>query len=226
MTSTTETQDRGVQGKVVNNGFRPQAYTVLTDSYVRNGITFGSNVAAIAADVLLLEANTLRTANSPCQTKASIRRHGATCEFEITIALNSTVAAPAITADSELRIRPVQPLLAGQPGRYLTRLPRAANSYVLLPVFDDVQIARVSTIGAAAPVNSTLTANHRLRARLLTNGDIALFERTTTAAIPLEIGLEFDASVAPLYAGTPANTCILITVRGSYRIQAPVNPAI
>lgn len=196
---------RGVQNDISHTGFRPQLYTVVGGSYASNSV-YGSGAALV---------HDYNTEIIQSASRSSIRQHDTQVEYDIKIILDLHQADPAFDTE-EVRIRTLQPLIAGEPGCYLTRLPIKPTNY-RQPLFLDVEIVNPATGKPFAGFPATAGVG-QLQARLLINGDMALVTTNLAAGPPPTVtpltGNDFD-----VLFGAAAGTELEISVRGSYRSQ-------
>lgn len=221
MSTITETQDRSVQGKVFDKGFRPQLFIVDAGAYDSNN-SFGPGAPAIQPASNNLEAVTDRSGVSPCTTRGDYRINGNNTDFQIQISLDLSQADPFPGGDQEeLRIR-TKPLTAFENVGYQSILPPFDHDYSRQPLFDDVEILLIDTTGASAPTHVTGVpgANQELQARFLHGGELALVELTTSGATANTSALSYQP-FANLFGATSEPLCLQITIRGSYRNDSP-----
>ncbi len=207
---TTEVHDRGVQRNIRNSGFRPQLFAVASGSYASNS-AYGSGAASTGN----YDALTLRGyISSQAQTSAVIRQHDRDVDFSLTLTLNGDAADPfGQETYDEVRLRVVQPLSSGEPGRYLNRFPKPDPLYPL-PLFEDVEVQSVSDGVQRLPLQS----GNILQARLLHGGELAFVRNDLTAGPPPTTSAILTSEVGSLLGGAlGAGERIRFTVRGHYR---------
>lgn len=220
MATTTEVQDRFVEGRVTDQGFRPQLFTVPGGTYAGSG-SFGSNVAAEEPAATNIEAVTDRSGVSPCTTRGDIRVHGHDVDFEVQLSLDLTQTAPVVNASDELRIRSL-PLSTSENSNYLNTLPPSDKKFFRQPLFEHVEILAVDTTGASAPVHvaSLPGADQTLQARFLYGGELALVRIDTSAGTATDVPALWS-DISGLFGATSQPQCLQITIRASYRGDRP-----
>ena len=206
MTSTTDIVDRQVQKAISHGGFRPELFTVATGSYASNHI-YGSGAALV---------NDYNTETLQHISEAAIRQHDRDVDYNLKILLDLSLANPGFVTDEEIRIRTLQPLASGEPGRYLQKLPVKDRSY-RQPLFLDVEIVDPST-GAPFAGFPAVAGIGQLQARLLISGEMALVVTDLTAGPPPTVTPLTHGDLSPLF-GAGAGTQLQISVRGTYRGQ-------
>lgn len=194
----TQTTDRGVQGAVLQTGFRPSLYTAAAGSYAANHVYSSGAAVANSYDSVMVA--------SPA-SKASIRKHDTDVEFDLKVTLDLSAADPAFPVGEEVRVR-VLPRGTSEPLNYFKALHTPAHDY-RLPLFTNVTIVDPATGASIVPVAG------QLQARLLYGGHLALVVADLTAAPPTTAALT-AGDLAALF-GAPAGTELELTVRGVYR---------
>lgn len=198
--------DRSVQTNISHSGFRPELFTVATGSYASNQV-YGSGAA------LVNDYNDETVRNS---SRASIRQHDRSSDFSLKITLDLSLADPGFVTDEELRIRTLQPLGSGEPGRYLNKLPVKSTNY-RQPLFLDVEIINPAT-GFPFAGFPVIAGAGQLQARLLISGELALVVSDLTAGPPPTVTPLTTGDLSPLF-GAAAGTQLEISIRGSYRAE-------
>jgi len=205
--SSRENESRGVQTAIRNSGFRPQLFTVATGSYASNPV-YGSSAALV---------NDYNDEIIQGSSRADIRQHDRDVDYNVKIILDLSLADPGFVTDEEIRIRTLQPLTAGQPGRYSNRIPVKDVNY-RQPLFLDVEIINPAT-GAPFAGFPAVAGIGQLQARLLIGGELALVVSNLAAGPPPTTTPLTAGDLSPLF-GAAAGTQLQISVRGSYRGQS------
>nr|QBK86621.1 MAG: uncharacterized protein LCMAC102_04170 [Marseillevirus LCMAC102] len=208
-TTTSNIFDRGVQ-KILNAGFRPQLFLVTNGSYASNGV-YGSSAASVAN----YDAQTLQTISH-----AEIRQHDRDADFSLKLVLDLTLADPQFGDTYELRVRTLQPLLAGLPGRYLTKLPVQDLKHPL-PLFLDVEMLTVDPTGVLAPAVLAGLTTGKTAARMLYGSELALVIQDHSVDPTTEVPVT-DTMLN--WSVSTGRTQLCITIRGTYRGEASPNP--
>lgn len=200
MSSAKDTQstDRGVQGAILQTGFRPSLYTVVAGSYAANHVYSSGAELVDSYDAVMVA--------SPA-SRASVRKHDSDVEFDLKLTLDLSAADPAFPVGDELRVR-VLPLSPSEPLRYFKALHPPSHDY-RLPLFTSVEIVDPATGASIVPVAG------QLQVRLLYGGHLALVVSDLTAAPPTTDALT-AGDLAALFGGAPGDE-LELTVRGHYR---------
>ena len=185
------------QNSIVHRGIVPNLFTAAAGSYVSNA-TYGSGAPAVDSYSSFLVSKNCSSA---------IRQHDNEVQFDIQIALDCTLAAPAFGVE-ELRVGSAVPLPTNS-SSWAQVLPTPDPQYGL-PLFGEVQITLSDT---GAPVLSGIIPGI-LQARLLYGGNLALVAYNpllgTSPAITAANILGVFGSIIP-------GQQMLIRIRGTYR---------
>jgi len=227
----------GIQGDVVNQGFRPELYTIDPTGglgYADNAAHNPSTASSGNFNDLLLGNTTTTVGNQAVNalTKARFRQHFAPkdkeVDFEICITLDVSGATgatgiisgnQAVTDELRIRSREVDAsalidttlaTLELYRGQYQKHLPEPTRKTVE-PLFQNVSINDLVT---NLPVPIAAGA-FLVEARLLSNGSIALLKRQ--AAVALGSGNQSPLLVSDLDGAIAAADILKINIRGSYR---------
>lgn len=200
LSSISETYDQGLEKTVARSGFRSELFTVAAGSYAANQ-SYGSGAVSTGS------LASVSTSDSQCK----IRKQDADVDFSIDVVLDTTAAAPGLSAGDELRVRSLRPVGSNNPARYSAVLPVPDRKFGL-PLILDVEV--VNELGLAPSGFPSVAGVGQLQARLLHGGELALVVRDgqsgpSAVTTPLTFG-----DVSPLFG---QDESVIIRVRGTYR---------
>lgn len=215
MTDTTEySKDLILGEKVYKRGFTPELIAVTPGSYASvNHLNVTPGVPSVVLNSYLVSGaellrGSIAGSGNPLLTSVTgcdIRQDDTNVEFVCCVTLYG--AYPGFVAGNEVRIRPMPPIIT-QPPRWGVPLPLPQDS----PTFD------IEIIDALSGVEYSVAANTILKARLLVNGQIALFVKNT-AAPGTEVALTNAFFSTIMDIGEGKN----IIIRGKYLCFSPNN---
>lgn len=204
------TNVRGIQNDIRQTGFRPQLFLVATGSYA-SGPYYGSGAAATGNYDSQSPPVTVRnSSDSLCPTISHVRQQDNDIDFETVICLDASQPDPfGGQPTDEVRIGTL-PLSSGEPGRYAGTL-KPVDPRFGLPLFHDVEV--LDQMG-----NNLLpdAVGSVLKARYLTNGQLALVQQDLTAGPP-PVTSALTASQIGNLLGLGAGSLVRIHVRGQYK---------
>lgn len=199
LSSISETYDQGLEKTVARSGFRSELVTVAPGSYASNQ-SYGSGAVSTGS------LASVSKSDSQCK----IRKQDVDVDFSVDVVLDTTAAAPGLTAGDELRIRSLRPVGSNNPGRYSAVLPIPDRKFGL-PLILDVEV--VNEDGVVPAGFPAVAGVGQLQARLLYGGELALVVRDGQATPATTTPLTFG-DVSPLFG---VDDEVTIRVRGTYR---------
>lgn len=215
----TLTNARNSENGIIEGGFSPELYSVVNGAYTSNAV-YGSYSPLLDSYLTrqLPRGTTsvsIGGAGAPFATSSTAcqyRQQGNRVDFVCNVTLGGL--DPDFLDNRELRIKAADRVLYNSTIKQKA-LPLANPTTGILPLFEDVEILNKS--GAEAAPEGLGTADYKVLARLLLNGDLALVLRDSEQGPPpVHRGLQ-NGDIDGAFA---ADNIISITIRGSYTCGA------
>jgi len=204
------TNVRGIQNDIRQSGFRPQLFLVANGSYA-SGPYYGSGAVSTGNyDAQVPPVTVRNSSDSLCPTVSHVRQQDNDIDFETVICLDASQPDPfGGQPNDEVRIGTL-PLAAGEPGRYAGTL-KPVNPRFGLPLFHDIEVLDQMGTQLLPLFPSTV-----LKARYLTNGQLALVQQDLSAGPPPTTTALTAGQLGSLL-GLGAGSLVRIHVRGQYK---------